>query len=211
MPLITLEMVKEDLGIDAEDTTYDAEITAAMPVVDAWFENYCQRGLVQVEAAAETLTRIKSYRLNIWRYPVNNAVTVTIDGSAVSADDLLLNSREGWLEYLNEKLIEGNVILLDYDGGYPPDSVPADLRNAYSRCVGDSAGYGEGEATGSGGSGGDLKSINLGSGALSVAFATDTNSGGISGGYDVTNVPPELQDYAAILDYYRRPNVHGTG
>lgn len=209
MPLITLEMVKEDLGITTSD--YDEAINAAMPVVDAWFENYCQRGLVQVIDASETLTRVESTRINLWSYPINSDVAISIDGTLVSLSELLTNQKEGWIEYLNERLFHGNVVLVDYSGGYAPESVPADLRNAYSRCVGDAAGYGEGEATGSGGSGGgDLKSINLGSGALSVAFATDTNSGGISGGYDVSNVPPELQDYASILDYYRRPNVHGS-
>lgn len=216
MALLTLDQVKDDLGIAPADTNYDIAINKAMPIVTKWFEQYCQRGLEYITNEQYLLTRFRdTTRLNLWRYPLSTFVSMAIDGSLVNPNDLLINEVDGWIEYDNEREFNAKRLAVIYSGGYPPTDVPADLRWAFSSCVGDEIGYGGGGAAAGGGSG-ELKSIGLGSGALEVSFdtggtATGVVTGGITGGYDVSNTPVALQPYADVLNCYRRHCFHGQG
>jgi hypothetical protein len=90
---------------------------------------------------------------------------------------------------------------LTYSGGYPPDDVPADLADAYARCCADYAGVSYAAGGGGAGSGGaPLKSLGLGSGALTVAFDTGTAA---KSSYDTSGVPPILAPYLFVLEGYR--------
>jgi hypothetical protein len=90
-------------------------------------------------------------------------------------------------------------VRVTYSGGYAEADVPADLADAYARCCADYAGvaYTAGASTGGGA---PLKSLGLGSGALTVSF--DTGAAAASS-YDTSAAPPILAPYAFVLEHYR--------
>ena len=189
-PLLSLDKVKLLLGIDVDDN--DEKLTAALPVVTEYFENHCKRGLAFVEGVVEEMG--VTPRLALFRFPVDDVSELQIDGLTVAVPVVpALDKQRGFI-----RTSGGSWARVTYDGGFAEDDVPADLADAYARAVADYAGvsYSAGASTGGGA---PLKSLGLGSGALTVAFET----GAVGEIYDTSSVPPLLAPYLFVLDHYR--------
>lgn len=210
--LLPLDKVKELLGLT--DTASDAALTAALPVVTAMFENYCKRGLAYVADVVEEQSIVAVERLPLFRYPVEVVSELLINGVAQapapvapqvdSAHGFIYIGACGWWGRYPGYAgwgYPGNFARVTYSGGYDPDEVPADLADAFARCCADYGGvtYSSGGAASSG-AGAPLKSLGLGSGALTVSF--DTTQAAKSS-YDTSSVPPILAPYLYTIDAYR--------
>jgi hypothetical protein len=190
-----------------------------MPRVTAWFENYCDRGLARRSIVEEEIFFNSMSKLYLWAFPIVSVSLVDIDGTEYAGDSFLINRQAGYIYGKNgDPWLRGagDLIKVTYVGGYehtlvPPDTfgVPADLAAVYAdACGGETGVSGAGSGTGGGG-GGTIKSIGLGSGALSVAFDTSSaaQKGGITGAFSIEGVPTEVQNYASTLNYYVRQRV----
>ena len=205
--LLTLELVKVQLGIDpahGDDDSYDEAITAALPLVTSWFEEYCCRGLAAVDIAAEEIFENTNRRIYTWAFPIIELVSVTVDGQVYAGSEFVVNKSAGYFfgGQTRPYVEAGTVLSIEYRGGYEPEDVPPDLAFAFANACGVRAGVPS--ASSSSGGGSAIRSIGLGSGALQVAFDTGTQVGGISGSYNVGDVPTEVQQYASVLDRYVR-------
>lgn len=207
VPLITANDWKLRVGLEADDDTYDEVLDAQMRLVTFWFEQYCQRGLARRVIVGEKVEdRHDRYRIHLWAFPVTLLSKVVVDDVQQPLDSFHLNAARGILTSKTLQLSAAERIEVDYTAGYATSEVPDDLAHAYALAVaarvGRTVSVG-GSSTGSAA----IKSIGLGGGALSVTFDTARQSGGFEGVYDVDDVPPDIQPYAATLDYYRRINV----
>jgi len=190
--LLTLDAVKALLDITVDDN--DEQLTAALPVVTEYFENYCKRGLAYVEGVVEEMG--VSSRLALFRYPVAEVTELQLDGAIVAALPRI-DKQRGFV-HVSGGCCVALVARVTYSGGFPEDEVPADLADAYARAVADYAGVSYAAAATTGG-GAPLKSLGLGSGALTVAFET----GAVGASYDTSSVPPLLAPHLFVLDHYR--------
>lgn len=186
--LLPLATVKTLLGITG--SAEDAKLTAALPVITEYFENHCKRGLAYVADVIEEFAL--TYRLALFRFPIEDVTELLIDGVVTAPP--LIDSARGFIRMGYETQ---QVAKVTYAGGYAEADVPADLAMAYARCCADFGGVTYVSAGGAGGA--PLKSLGLGSGALTVAFDT----GAASASYDTSSVPPVLAPYLFVLDHYR--------
>jgi hypothetical protein len=193
-PLLSLEQVKAILGIEGSES--DEKLTPALAVVTEYFENHCKRGLAYESEVVEEF-RVTT-RLALFRFPVDEVIELLVDGvpfSGVTVNDLTRG-------FIRIGYNAAQVARVTYAGGYVDDAVPADLADAYARCVADYAGvtHSAGGGSGAGGGGAPLKSLGLGSGALTVAFDTGAAA---QQTYDTSGVPPVLAPYLFVLEHYR--------
>jgi len=205
--LLSLDDIKARLGIDAADTTHDAALTAAGDIVTAWFEGYCQRGL-EARADIEENFEFPGRREYLFRFPIDTITEALLDGNPLAIDTLFVNKAAGWIEPLPVgSHFYGCLFTVTYSGGFAPDAVPEDLADAFARCTGVKGGFGEGSAAGATPTAGaaPIKTLGLGQGAIAIGFETGSTAerGGITGGFDVSEAPPELQAYVGVLDRYR--------
>ncbi len=193
---MTLADVKAILGIVG--TTYDAALTAAMPLITQRFEQYTRRGLARRVITDEMHRHERvSTRVYLWAFPVAVLTAITLDGVDADIQSFDLDAQTGIIE--SRALLHADRVVVDYTGGYAQDAVPIDLQHAYATAVGVQAAVPD--VSGASGTSA-IRSIGLGGGALQVAF--DTARSTLAGSYDVTGVPPDLMDYAGTLNYYRR-------
>jgi hypothetical protein len=214
MNLLTPELVKTRLGYETDDDSYDTLLAMAMPLVTTWFEQYCDRGLAQRDIVLEATHYNRVSRVYVWAYPLVSLDAVLLDGVESDVSQYRINAAAGYYyaKYDYPWLHRAELIETTYTGGYLPTEVPEDLAQAYADCVGVKCGMTPTEdaivsssATGSSA----IRSIGLGGGALAVAFDTSASSakGGISGSFDVSGAPVELQNYVSILNFYKRGYV----
>jgi hypothetical protein len=131
--LITLDQAKIVLGIDAADTTHDAEITLMIASISAGISTYCDR-LFVVQTYRDQYRNASADKLRARQYPIALATggdpelfTVTIDGAVITPDQYDLDVTNGWL-YPIAGWWSGVLIVLDYKAGYNP--IPADVQAA---------------------------------------------------------------------------------
>jgi hypothetical protein len=201
--LLSLDKVKTLLGIT--DTASDAALTAALPVITAYFETHCRRGLAYVAGVVEEQRIVPVERLPLHRFPVDAVSELLVDNVATDVPiPPQLDKARGFI-YLQQAVgywvnwRAGSFARVTYSGGYPEDDVPADLAQAFARCCADFGGvaYAGGSSSGSGA---PLKSLGLGSGALTVSFDTAL---AVKSSYDTSSVPPLLAPYLYTLEAYR--------
>jgi hypothetical protein len=203
--LLPLESVKALLGIT--DTDQDDALTAALPVITAYFENHCRRGLAYVDPVVEESRIVAVERLPLYRFPVYEVAELAIDGTAVDPVPVppSLDQARGFIYlscgwgYGTWWWYPGSFARVTYSGGYPEDDMPADLALAFARCCADFGGVTYSGSSSSGG-GAPLKSLGLGSGALTVSFDTQQAA---KSSYDTSTVPPLLAPYLYTLEAYR--------
>jgi hypothetical protein len=216
--LLDLAAVKVILGLGpdpgSDDDTYDAAITAALPVVTQWFEQFCDRGLASRVITAEEHHFNPTNRLYVWAYPLTTLTAIKKDGTDSAIDQYRVVAASGYVYGKNgfPRLDDADLIQVSYTGGYAVADVPPDLARAYALAVGSLAGVPSADAAlaSTSSSSGAIKSIGLGGGALSVSFDTSgavAAKGGVSGAFDITNFPVEVQLQASVLQAYRRINV----
>ena len=208
--LVSLSRIKVILGITVSDTQYDNALVEAGRVVTLWFEKYCRRGLRFVSDEIDDRYRVYNRRrIQLNRFPIEVVADVAEDGKPINVSNLLINRRSGWIENRNLQPFHGDIVAVTYDAGYRQDAVPSDLENAYAKCVGEASGYGTGDAADIGGGAEGLKKIALGPNALNMEYFDGGGGGGTGGAYDVSSVPPELQPYAGVLNFYVRDPLDG--
>ncbi len=203
--LMTRDGVKAVLGLEFDDDRFDEAIDRALPIVTRQFEQYCDRGLAERVDRTEQQFNVTTTRVYTWAYPLTELLSVDTDGTLRDAVNYVVNPAGGWFQAGPSAPVwfQGQVLTYVYSGGYPPDAVPADLALAFANAVGVRSGVPS--ATASAGGTSAIKAIGLGGGALSVTFDSAAQAGGISGAFDVSAAPPEVQPYVGVLDYYVRP------
>jgi len=201
--LLTRASVKTRLGLESDDDTYDVAIDAALPLVTEWFEAYCDRGLAQRTVTDEDIFNNASRRVYVWCFPLTTLTTVKVDGESVDGTAYNVAKNQGYFfPGSSRPSVEfAEHMQVTYTGGYAQNAVPEDLAQAFALAVGTQASV-AGVSTSSSSSA--IKSIGLGSGALSVAFDTAAQQGGITGAFDVSGVPVEVQNSASVLNRYVR-------
>lgn len=212
MSLLTRDQVKvilglgPDPGIDVD--TYDLAIDTYLPIVTTWFENYCDRGLT-AQDRVEEIYDVRTRKIYLWAFPINSLTSVVREDDISTNFTYRFNKLAGYIypdfNYHNAYRY-AEMLTVTYNGGYLPNEVPADLALAFSVCVGVQGAVSSSVVTSasSGGGSSAIKAIGLGGGALSVQFDSAASSGGISGTYNVSDVPTEVQAYASVLDRYVR-------
>lgn len=190
--LLPLATVKTLLGISGSES--DAQLTAALPVVTEYFENHCKRGLAFVTGVIEEMAL--TCRLPLFRFPIDTVTELLLDGVVTAVTDAMVDEARG---FIRMGYNAGQLARVTYDGGFPEADVPADLALAYARACADFAGVTY-SAGGSTGGGAPLKSLGLGSGALTVAFDT---AAAAQSAYDTSAVPPVIAPYLFVLEHYR--------
>ena len=195
--LLTLEDIKSRLGIEVGDTSFDDALNLAAPQVTEWFETYCLRGLAEQVDDVEVL--YAAPRIGLFRYPIISITAFSYGSTEVYPASYTVDAKAG-------QIITGwsntrDMVSVTYTGGYPQDSVPPDLAQAYARCCGDVAAVPASglNVTGSA----PLKSLGLGSGALVVSF----DNGTAAAAYDTSDSPALLDPYVFTLRRYRNQGV----
>src|SRR5262245_12110339 len=196
--LLPLDSVKTMLGIPLSDTTWDARLTNAGEAITRLMEAYCSRGFEFVAGEVEEFPRFYDERVYLRRFPIEALTSVTVAGVAYAPADLRMSAPWGWIERLDGLPLWGDVVVTA-DLGYPGDEVPADLAQAFALACGQQSGYGTGTVGGSAGTA-PIKSLGLGQGAISIGFDTSPQLG-LSGTYDVGQVPLMLQPMADVLQF----------
>lgn len=210
--LLTRDQVKAILGLGpdpgTDDDSYDVIIDTYLPVVTTWFENYCDRGLAArdyVEQIHDSRTR----RIYLYGFPINDLTSVVREDDLTTSINYRFNSQGGYIypDFVGQSSLYNfsQLLTVTYNGGYAQGSVPADLALAFAVCVGTQGSVSSSVITAASSSGGSaIKAIGLGGGALSVQFDSGKAAGGISGTFDISNVPTEVQAYASVLNRYVR-------
>jgi hypothetical protein len=206
----TLDELKDMLGIPAGDTSLDDEITAAFAATIAIVEGYLERGVVfaaQVQAFEPVETR--NPRLMLFRFPVAEVRSVTVDGGAITGWRVFPAS--GILEWRQGCAPRGcygaePLVSVDYSGGYADDAWPEDLMDAIVRAF-----FARWHATGDTGNTADMSSQgpirSIGVDGSNVTWADHIGTAAQSGSGPI---PAELLGVSAILDRYRARTVTGV-
>jgi hypothetical protein len=206
----TLDELKDMLGIPPGDTSQDDEITDAFAATIAIVENYLGRGVafaavVQAFEPVET----RNPRLMLFRFPVTEVRSVTVDGSTVT----------GWRVFHASGILEWRsgygprgcygaepLVSVDYSGGYADDGWPEDLMDAILRAF-----FARWHATGDTGNMADASTrgavTSMSVDGSSVAYGEPGVNAAEFGGKPW---PPELQGVVAILEPYRQRSVTGV-
>jgi hypothetical protein len=208
----TLDELKEMLGIPESDDTQDAAIISMMATTVSSVENYLGRGVrelagVQIFEPVDT----RNPKLMLYRRPVAEVRTVTVDGTIVTGWRLLPQSGilewdyHGFGRHYPRRCARDPIIEVDYTGGFPDDSWPPSLLAAVLRVF--SFNW---HASGSTGnvvdvSAGGIKSVGVDGLQISYEFP-NASASEFSGG----PVPPELAGVFALLDPYRERLVTGV-
>ena len=208
MSLLLRDQVKTILAVELDDDTFDIQIDTYLPIVTAWFETYCDRGLAAADRV-EQIHDVQTRKIYLWAFPINSLASVVREDDLVANYQYRFNKLAGYI-YPDSSLYAypsyrwAQLLTVSYNGGYLPSEVPADLALAFATAVGVQGAVTSSVIAGAGGGGSAIKSIGLGGGALTVQFDTGAVSGGFSGTYDVSRAPPMVQPYASVLDYYVR-------
>jgi len=209
----TLDELKDMLGIPPGDTSQDEEITAGFAATLAIVERYLGRGVAfaaQVQAFEPVETRNR--KLMLFRFPVTEVRTVTVDGQPVTGWRVL--NQSGILEWRDGCCLPANyhccgsepIVSVDYSGGYADDAWPEDLMDAILRAF-----FARWNMTGQTGNSADMSTAGpitqIAVDGSSVMYGTPGVDAAEFGGKPW---PPELQGVVAILEPYRHRSVTGV-
>lgn len=209
----TLDELKDMLGIPPGDTSLDDEILDGFATTMAVVEAYLGRG-VAFAAQVQDFEPVESRnrRLMLFRFPVTEVRTVTVDGNAVTGWRLfkqsgILEWRDGCCPHLARIPCGAEpVVSVDYSGGYADDAWPADLMDAILRAF-----FARWHATGDTGNTADISSQgpirNVNTDGSGVTFADHQATAEHSG---AGPIPAELLAVSAQLDPYRQRLVTGV-
>lgn len=205
----TLDELKDMLGIPPGDTTLDDEITDAFAATVAIVENYLGRGVaLKDEVQPFEPVETRNPRLLLYRFPVQEVRSVTVDGGAVTGWRVFPASGIlEWGRHCAPRYCYGGepLVSVDYTGGYPDDGWPADLMDAILRAF-----FARWHATGDTGNTADAGTRPISSVSLDGSAVAFSEPGVNAAEYGGKPWPPELQGVVAILEPYRARSVTGV-
>lgn len=186
--LTTLETVKDHIGIDAADTTWDNRIKFLINGFSEFIESYAGRGL-----AKGTFTqKLDSYghgKIYLRTWPILSITSIKIDNVLVSAGDYLPYNEQGSILYRSGGWPDGDQnIEVIYSGGYVlpkdadddnPRTLPYDIELACVKGVGNLLNKSDAEG---------VRSSNSGGMSVNFADGLDSEVKGILDSYKVLNV-----------------------
>lgn len=208
-----LATAKARLGLPADDTSQDVQLTTALNVSLAMAENYCDRRFAFVREVAR-------FPLNNWpqllvrRYPIARVYALRLppDGHEADVSELQLHHEHG-IVYMRGCGWGGayrtsDAVELDYEGGFKV--LPADLEFALWLVFDQvwSSTPGMGLPAGSTTADGAVRSFSID--GMSIGYdtaAAQGNAGG--GGASAWGAIPAWA--IAVLDLYRAESVVGVG
>lgn len=136
---VDLADVKEQLRIDADDMSYDAQLNILLPAARQWCENYQNRAYITQtwELALDRWPREGCVKLP--RPPLQHVEAVIItdrEGNALVWSDYSIDNYSEPAEIVGKlpsiKLADTNGIVIEYVAGYGdgPNDVPENVRQA---------------------------------------------------------------------------------
>lgn len=189
--LVTLEQVKERLGIDPSDTTHDAFLTQQIEAATDLIENYCARKFEQ--STQKELIRNPNNTLNLIRFPLEEITSITTSrGDTIPSENYKIEFPLGRVFWSMNGCRWNNDCLLtvEYTGGFDP--VPYDIQEVVIDIVSGRY-YSQGSNPSQ-----QLKSETV-DGIGKMEYAVNSSFYGAAGGYGGFN----LNQYSAILDLYK--------
>lgn len=140
--LIPLFKVKEYLGIEASDTTYDAFLTEQILIISDAFERYCGRKFLRSNYTQtfyrDELPSEWTRELFLCQYPVHSIASILVNDVEFTdyrlvKDTGLLRSRYGFF-YSNVNIDESaDELTVIYNAGF--DILPATLRDVFYNLI----------------------------------------------------------------------------
>jgi hypothetical protein len=143
--LVTLAIVKDELGVGPSVSTYDAQIGRYISAASAAAANYCNR-VFPLETLSEVFNIMRARLqfggekiLQTSRYPIGSIASVTEDGTALVANtDYQVDKTTGQLFRLDAgtgliSMWNQSPVTVVYDAGYA--TIPLDVQDAVTRMV----------------------------------------------------------------------------
>ena len=174
--------------------TYDVAMDRMLDTVQALVEGELDRGVLYESVTGETVYP-HGCALHLWRYPIDQGETLTLDGEAVPSN-WCIDYRSGIVRRQSRNAPCDAVVAV-YTGGYDP--LPADLEHAmwsvyrqmWEDANQETGGPGDGDSIAAG----DVESVTISD------FGTVRYAGHAVGGSGV------LAPYESVLRRYRRLSV----
>lgn len=113
-------------GLQATDTTKDAEIRDAINTAIAIVETYLDRKITWKADEVETLTQVYRPVISLRRYPIGQIQSVTLDGKDHGTNHWTWHRRAGLIQFNGQ--VGAHEVKVEYSGGYsdPGQTTPAD-------------------------------------------------------------------------------------
>lgn len=123
-----MESLRVRVGLEADDTSKDTEITAVKDTSFALMGNYCDRLFPLLETAVEKFTHYTGESIPLKRYPINTiASIVDQDGNTTTLYHFDSETGTIHLDFAGA-FHQGTVT---FSGGYDEDELPSDLLMAF--------------------------------------------------------------------------------
>ena len=140
--LISLEDIREALGLEASETDDDNLLTSLINRISTRIESYCGRKFVgrlyteYQDGDGEAYVALDQYPIIMVSGLWDDTDRDFEDEDEISSDDYLIYEEEGYIKLYNDEstFIDGSQnIKIIYSGGYNP--VPDDLKGACAEAV----------------------------------------------------------------------------
>lgn len=201
--LISVEDMKEYLGIDPGDTDYDDFLEEQINVVQEAIENYTRRKFELTDYIQTFYSSDYEWnsRLELFFYPVTSISKIASDN--VDITGYRVNKPSGILTY-REGFHHGEELIVEYTAGYDAGEVPAIIMSTLKSIVQERYNL---KASGAGiNFGSDVQRISI-PGAISIDFDYSLQNNDRKTDFGLI-----LGNYINVLDFYRSERaVIGSG
>ena len=121
--LITIESLRQRIGLPVGDASKDAEIMMISEVAVSFIETYCDRKFFE-EDDKEVFTHKSGYTVSLRRYPIDDIQSVTgVDRTVIN--NYHVDKKTGLMQF--DGHMKSHQFTVSYKGGYTPTTVPSDL------------------------------------------------------------------------------------
>ena len=193
--ILSAGQYRQYAGLDPADPPTDAEIERALWRAEVFAVAYIRR-VLQHGTYRERFYRVDTPRLVLSSWPVDQIVSITLDGNDVDFSDFDLHHADGILNH-DGRLMGARTVEITYIGGFyrlPNDLAAAILTVAEATLAGGGGGMALQQGT--------IKKETV-HGVTTIEYFDPRDSGSdesITGG-----TFPEYGPYVLVLDRYRRP------
>ena len=200
--LVTLDDMKNYLGIALVDTTYDVFLTEQITLISDTAEEYCNRKF-EPKTWLQTIYKedfdFDPNKLKMAQYPVTAINTIEADGVAVT--DYRLNKHVGLLLKKEGFFGCAGIIEVEYDAGFA--TIPTPIQGAVKSLVQER--YNKKISGVDMNFGSDVQSVSI-PGTISVQFDYTLEANSRSRGFGTI-----LGNYVNVFDHYRSERTLGLG